>query len=94
MRKPNPGNPKRRGDFGDIGDIFRKPSNHAGLRVFESGDILGISPGDGVVPEGRGRTPGIQHHPLPAYLTRRRSLRYYPGFRPDSELRLSSESWQ
>ena len=47
MRKPNPRNLKRRGDFGDIGDIFRKPSNHAGLRVFEFGDILGMSPGDG-----------------------------------------------
>ena len=47
MRKPNPGNPKRRGDFGDIGDIFGKPSDHAGLRVLGSGDILGMSPGDG-----------------------------------------------
>ena len=63
MRKPNPRNPKRRGDFGDIGDNFRKPSNHAGLRVFEFGDILGISPGDGVVPGGRGRTPGTMSPP-------------------------------
>lgn len=54
MRKPNPRDPKRRGDIGDIGDIFRRPSNHAGLRVFESGDILGMSPRDGDVPEGRG----------------------------------------
>ena len=46
MRKPNPRHPNMRGDFGDIGDIFRKPSNHAGLRVFESGDILGMSPRD------------------------------------------------
>ena len=45
MKKPNPRHPKSRGDFGDFGDIFRKPSNHAGLRVFESGDILGMSPG-------------------------------------------------
>ena len=49
MKKPNPRHPKSRGDFGDIGDIFGKPSNHAGLRVFESGDILGMSPGDGDV---------------------------------------------
>ena len=47
MRKPNPRRPKMRGDFGDIGDIFRKPSNHAGLRVPGLGDILGMSPGDG-----------------------------------------------
>ena len=47
MKKPNPRHPKSRGDFGDIGDTFRKPSNHAGLRVFESGDILGMSPRDG-----------------------------------------------
>ena len=57
MRKPNPRNPKRHGDFGDIGDIFRKPSNHAGLRVFKSGDILGMSPGDGDVPMGFGVLP-------------------------------------
>ena len=44
---PRPQDPKRRGDFGDIGDIFRRPSNHAGLRVFESGDILGMSPRGG-----------------------------------------------
>ena len=47
VRKPNPRHPKRRGDFGDIGDIFGKPSNRAGLRVLGSGDILGMSPGDG-----------------------------------------------
>ena len=47
MRKPNPWHPKSRGDFGDIGDIFRKPSNHAGLLAFELGDILGMSPRDG-----------------------------------------------
>ena len=47
MRKPNPQYPKRRGDIGDFGDIFRKPSNHAGSRVFEFGDILGMSPRDG-----------------------------------------------
>ena len=47
MRKPNPRDPKGRGDFGDIGDIFRKPSNNAGLRVFEFGDISGMSPRDG-----------------------------------------------
>ena len=46
MRKPNPRHPNMRGDFGDIGDIFRKPSNHAFLPVFEFGDILGMSPGD------------------------------------------------
>lgn len=62
MRKPNPRDPKRRGDFGDIGDIFRIPSNHAGLRVFESGDILGMSPRDGDdrrgCPQGTGMTTG------------------------------------
>ena len=47
MRKPNPRHPNMRGDFGDIGDIFRKPSNHAVLPVFEFGDILGMSPRDG-----------------------------------------------
>ena len=47
MRKPNPRHPNMRGDFGDIGDIFRKPSNHAVLLAFESGDILGMSPRDG-----------------------------------------------
>ena len=52
MRKPNPRNPKRRGDFGDIGDIFRKPSNHAVLRVSGFGDILGMSPRDGDVRRG------------------------------------------
>ena len=54
LNKPNPWHPQMRGDFGDIGDIFRKPSNHAGLQVFEFGDILGMSPWDGDVPEGRG----------------------------------------
>lgn len=54
MRKPNPRDPKRHGDFGDIGDIFRRPSIHAGLQVFESGDILGMSHVDGDAPEGRG----------------------------------------
>ena len=68
MREPNPRRPKMRGDFGDIGDIFGKPSNHAGLRVFESGDILGMSPGDGDL------------SPSPAYLTSEPGHRYYPGF--------------
>ena len=54
MRKPNPRDPKRRGDIGDIGDIFRRPSNHAVLRVLESGDILGMSPRDGDDRRGRG----------------------------------------
>ena len=94
MKKPNPRNPERRGDFGDIGDIFGKPSDHAGLRVLGSGDILGMSPGDGDVPEGRGCAPGIRHHPLPAHLTNETGCRYYRGLGPDSELRLSSESWQ
>ena len=47
MKKPNPRHPNMRGDFGDIGDIFRKPSNHAVLPVFGFGDILGMSPRDG-----------------------------------------------
>ena len=67
MRKPNPRNPQMRGDFGDIGDIFRKPSNHAVLPVFEFGDILGMSPMDG---DGR---RGMMPLSLPACLTRRRS---------------------
>ena len=54
MRKPNPRNLKRRVDFVDIVDIFRRPSNHAGLRVFEYVDILGMSHWDGDVPDGRG----------------------------------------
>ena len=63
MRQPNPRNPERRGDFGDIGDIFGKPSDHAGLRVLGSGDILGMSPGDGDVPEGRGCPRGTRMSP-------------------------------
>ena len=57
MRKPNPRNPERRGDFGDIWDIFGKPSNHAGLRVLGFGDILGMSPGDGDAHRGFGIIP-------------------------------------
>ena len=57
LRKPNPRGPKVLGDFGDIGDIFRKPSNHAGLRVFEFGDILGMSPREGDVHRGFGVMP-------------------------------------
>ena len=93
MRQPNPRNPERRGDFGDIGDIFGKPSDHAGLRVFESGDIVGMSPRDGDVPKGRW-PPRMTHFSLPAYLTAETGRRYYQGFGSDSELRSSSESWQ
>ena len=48
----------------------------------------------GDVPWGRGWPPGMIPLSLPASLTNDPGCRYYPGFGPDSELRLSSESWQ
>lgn len=46
MGKPTPRNPKMREDFEDIEDIFRKPSNHAGLRALGFEDILRMSQED------------------------------------------------
>ena len=46
MGKPTPRNPKMREDFEDIEDIFRKPSNHAGLLALGFEDILRMSQED------------------------------------------------
>ena len=43
MNKPTPRNPKMHEDFEDTEDIFRKPSNHAGLRDLGFEDILRMS---------------------------------------------------
>ena len=47
MGKPTPRNPKMSEDIEDIEDIFRKPSNHAGLRVLGFEDISRMSQDDG-----------------------------------------------
>ena len=47
MKKPNPRNPERRGDFGDIGDIFRKSLKLLDFLNAHRGDISGDFFGDG-----------------------------------------------
>lgn len=79
-------NPKRAEDFEDFEDIFMKASNSAGLLDFGCEDISE----DIFVDED---FDADASSPLACALDKG-SIRYYTVASPDSELRLSSESWQ